>query len=186
MSCSACWETGTDLAQFGQFGQLGKRRKADADHAEELQLRVLVCQTLHLAGLTVLQHQLHHLEVKCNADELVALWARFIMDMLTCVAVETWRLVTIHSAQQTIHDIGFARTRWDFHKTFTKTKIKLKYDMTKFQLNRVRKHCRGILKCVMTCINNFHALAVELHYKMQNIYICIYMVSQKKMYTHFK
>lgn len=69
MSCSACWETGTDLAQFGQFGQLGKRRKADADHAEELQLRVLVCQTLHLAGLTVLQHQLHHLEVKCNADE---------------------------------------------------------------------------------------------------------------------
>lgn len=71
-SCSACGETGTDLAQLGQLGQLSERCEADADHAEDLQLRVLICQTLHLTGLTVVQHQLHHLEVKCSAGEVVA------------------------------------------------------------------------------------------------------------------
>lgn len=69
--CSACWETGTDLAQFRELGQLSERREADADHAEDLQLLVLVCQTLHLAGLTVVQHQLHHLQVKGSAGEMV-------------------------------------------------------------------------------------------------------------------
>lgn len=63
-SCSASWETQTDLAQFGQLGQLSERREAGADHAEDLQVLVLVRQTLHLAGLAVVQHQLHHLEVK--------------------------------------------------------------------------------------------------------------------------
>lgn len=65
-------KTGTDLAQLGQLGHLSKRCEADADHAEDLQLRVLVCQTLHLAGLTVVQHQLHHLAVKFRAGEVVA------------------------------------------------------------------------------------------------------------------
>lgn len=63
ITLGSLWGVGTDLVQLGERRQLGQRAEAHADHAEELQLLVLVRQALHLAvGRPAAVHiQLQHL-----------------------------------------------------------------------------------------------------------------------------